>query len=123
MEKKAKVKMYDVSFIQPSTFLIVGATASGKTTLVNKILKHKNVLFDNPPSFVVYCYSQKQTSYEDLYKQGLIDKLIEGFPGYQEIKEILTPYKNVGSILVLDDGLSGLNQDITRIFYELSHRR
>ena len=70
---------------------------------------------------MVYCYSQKQSSYEELYQQGVIGKLIEGFPGFEEIKEILTPYKNVGSILVLDDGLSGLNQDITRIFYELSH--
>lgn len=114
--------MYDIRFIQPSTFLAVGPTSCGKTTLVNKIIRHKNALFDKPPAFVVYCYSQHQKSYEDLYNAGLVHKLLDHFPGFDEMKALLMPYKDDGgSLLILDDGLSSLSSDITRIFYELSH--
>ena len=113
--------MYNITFEQPSTILISGATNTGKTTICNKIIKHKHVLFENPPKYVVYCYSHKQDEQHQMYQKGLISKLLEDFPGYEEIKAILMPYKNIGSLLVLDDGLSNLNDDIARIFFELSH--
>lgn len=113
--------MYDIRIKQPATISITGSTGSGKTTLCSKLLKYKNLLFDKPPKFVILCYSQQQTLYDELLEIGLIDKLIQGYPSYEELSEILLPHKNDGSILIIDDGLNMVNTDMTKIFYELSH--
>ena len=48
--------------------------------------------------------------------------MFEGYPSYDEIKKIVLPYKKSGgSIIILDDQLSGLSDDIVHIFHELSN--
>ena len=118
--------MYDITFIQPSTFLMVGGTGSGKTTLCSKIVANKKILFDRPPKYTILCYSQMQPLYTEMYNRGDLDLLIEGYPSFEKITELVKPYKSEGSILIFDDGLTGMAKDnsmakdITRIFYELS---
>ena len=38
-----------VNFESPSTWIISGMTGSGKSTLLYKLLKCKNIMFDEPP--------------------------------------------------------------------------
>ena len=114
-------KMFDVTFKSPSTFVIAGPTSSGKTSLIFKILQSKHLLFDKAPQTVYLFYSQKQKIYEDMYAKNIVNHLIEGSLPFEDIKEMVSKHKSDPSCLIFDDGLSGISQDITRIFYELSH--
>ena len=113
--------MYDCTFHQPATITIAGNTGSGKTTLLSRLIRYRNVMFDKPPKYVVLCYSQSQNIYNQLWSEGQIDKLIKGYPSYQSLSELLKPHKKEGSLLIFDDGLQGINEDVTKIFFELSH--
>ena len=45
-----------------------------------------------------------------------------GYENFVQLKEMIMAYKYDGqSILIFDDKLSSLNDDILRIFHELSH--
>ena len=63
-------------------------------------------MFDKVPKQVFLCFSQKQDLYDTLYNEGVVDRLINGYPSYDEISKMIAPYKKEGSILVLDDGLT-----------------
>ena len=113
---------FDVRFRQGSSILVCGPSGSGKTSLVSNIIIHKKLLFDRPPEKVFLFYTHHQDIYDDLLKRGIISKMFDGYPSYDEIKKIVLPYKKSGgSIIILDDQLSGLSDDIVRIFHELSH--
>ena len=73
------------------------------------------------PKFTVLCYSEPQTIYTDLHNQGHVDKLIKGYPKYEELSRILKPHKKEGSILIVDDGLNAITPDLTKLFFQLSH--
>ena len=63
-----------------------------------------------------------QDIYEDLMKIGIINEMFDGYPSYDETRKIVMPFKKTGgSIIILDDQLSGLSDDIVRIFHELAH--
>ena len=50
-----------------SSICICGPTKLGKSTLVHKILKHKQKLFKTePPKKILFCYSIYQPDYKDL---------------------------------------------------------
>ena len=93
--------------------------SSGKSTLVFEIIKAKNQIFDRPPQHVFLFYSQAQPLYENLYNEGIITKMFNTYPKYDKVKDLLLPYKDVGSAIILDDQLSGISDDIARIFFEL----
>ena len=113
---------FDIRFRQGSSILVCGPSGSGKTSIISKIITHRKLLFDFPADKIFLFYTQHQDSYEDLLKKGIITKMINGYPSYDEIKKLVMPYKKVGgSIIILDDQLSGLSDDIVRIFHELSH--
>ena len=56
-----------------------------------------------------------------MYSKNIINELIEGCPPFETIKDMVSKNKEGPSCLIFDDGLSTICQDITRIFYELSH--
>ena len=47
--------------------------------------------------------------------------MISGYPTYKELENILKPHKKEGSLLIYDDGLNAVNNDIEKIFFQLSH--
>ena len=112
---------YDITLHQPATIAIIGNTGSGKTTLLSKLCRWKNLLFDNPPKYVVLCYSQPQNIYEEMYNEGIIDKMMLGYPTYEEVETLLKPHKQEGSLIIYDDGLNAVNEDLKKIFFQLSH--
>lgn len=79
-------------------------------------------MFQRPSKHVILVYSHFQKLYEEMYGNGVITKMIEGYTNYEELKELIMSYKqDGGSFLILDDQLSNLNSDIMKIFFELSH--
>ena len=65
------------------------------------------------------CFSQKQDLYDSLYNEGIVHKLINGYPSYDEISKLTTPHKKEGSILILDDGLNAVTEDVSKLFFQL----
>lgn len=63
-----------IPFESPCTGLISGATGSGKTVWISKLIKHRNKLFKNPPSNIYFFYSEYQPIYAQLEKEGVIFK-------------------------------------------------
>lgn len=111
---------FDVRFKQGSSILVCGPIGSGKTSLVSSILSYKHLLFDYPAEKVFLFYTHHQDIYEDLMKMNT--EMFDGYPSYDEIRKIVMPFKKTGgSIIILDDQLSGLSDDIVRIFHELAH--
>lgn len=61
-------------FHSPATAMIVGPTMSGKTSLVYKILKEADGMFQKPPERIVIAYTEYQPLFGDMEKN--IDNLI-----------------------------------------------
>ena len=55
-----------VRWDHPGTTLVAGPSNSGKTTLISKILQHKNDLFTRPNLKTILFYNQNQ----DIYKKS-----------------------------------------------------
>ena len=107
---------------QGSSFLVCGPSNSGKTTLVSQILRNRQLLFDKQAPAVFLFYTQSQPCYDELLKEGIITKKFDGYPSYETVKKLAMPFKKLGgSIAIFDDQLSGLSNDIVRIFQELVH--
>ena len=99
-------------FKTPTTIALFAPPYSGKSTLTRKILKNADVLFDNPPKLVVYCYNQWLPMLEDM-KDDFTDGFFiphEGVPTKESIENWMELTKGVNSneaskhfIIVLDD--------------------
>ncbi len=80
-------------------YLISG---SGKTTVVMEMIKHRNELFQERPSGVVYCYSQYQELFNEI--QGEEDIIFfYGMPTSQDLDHFIDRFKNNFFLLILDD--------------------
>jgi hypothetical protein len=115
---------YDVRFKNPSTFLLAGASQSGKTTFTLNLLRHIDVLFTDPKckQNVIYYYKEWQDSFDYFQQEGIVDDWVNEIPTSQDFKErtILTKDRG-GSIVIIDDFAADLNKDISTIFSVLSH--
>lgn len=109
-------------FEAPSTFSISGATRSGKTTWLFKLLKHAKIMFTNPPHKILYCYGVWQDMFNEMEK--LIPNLVfhEGVPASEQIEEFANDNHN---IIVLDDLMSECvkNQEVELLFTRGSHHK
>ena len=52
---------------QPASVIVAGPSGSGKSELVEKLLKEKT-LFNPPPKKVVYCYDRWQKRFDRMKK-------------------------------------------------------
>ena len=59
-------EVYDMTLKTPFNMIIAGASGSGKTKKVMKILKYKDIILDTTTKKVIFFYSEWQDSYEAL---------------------------------------------------------
>ena len=103
-----------IPFKHPSTFLISGATQSGKTRFILRMLDsvRDGLFFDSSIARVWYCYGEYQPIFEK-YKSFV--HFHKGLPGPSaSIFDGKRP-----SLLILDD----LNAFVANIFTKISHHR
>ena len=106
-----------LKFQHPSTFLLSGATSSGKTRFTFKLLQNVDVMFQpNQPVRILYCYSEWQSLFEShvdhiRFHRGLPDESDKIFDS------------KLPSISVLDDLTQETNEFVSRMFTQLSHHR
>ena len=64
------IQLPDYTFITPTTMIISGATGSGKTTWLKKLLSHPD-MFSTKPDRIIYCYGTWQDTFEDMDGCGI----------------------------------------------------
>jgi len=113
--------------IHPATFLVSGATGSGKTILVFRLIDGvlDGELFEPPIKRIWYCYSEWQPKFDEYYRADVTGDdegsvyFSKGLPA--ETDAIFDGSKP--SLLVLDDLMSATNGFVADIFTKLSHHR
>lgn len=110
--------IYDVRFSAGSTHLLVGASGSGKTFRMAKILRLKDQIMKNGGSIknIIFYYDAWQPVYESLKAEGLVTKWVNKMPSKNEYIEAVRYYKDRGgSIVVIDDFMQEVGQDMCDI--------
>lgn len=74
-------------FRSPTTCMVSGATMSGKTHFIYRILLNANGMFEIPPQKIIYCYSQYQPLYEEMERNITNLVLYQGLPSKEQIEE------------------------------------
>jgi hypothetical protein len=108
----------DTRFQKGATHLVVGPSASGKTVRTSRFLQLKNDLFQGGENIqnVIFCYEVWQSEYDELKQKNVVSKWINKLPSNDEFIELVKPFKDKGgSIVVLDDFMSGINTDLMQI--------
>ena len=82
---------------QPASVIVAGPSGSGKSELVEKLLKEKT-LFDPPPKKVVYCYDRWQPRFDRMKKHV---NFYKGLPPEGARVKWFKPEHH--GILILDD--------------------
>lgn len=103
-------------FTHPSTCYVAGPTECVKTSLMLKVLKEKDVLFDKSIDRIVGVLKLTKIF---LMKRGKICSNIEFYEGICNVKEIKKGRENI--VLVLDDLMKDMNKEVAEIFTVFSH--
>lgn len=88
-------------FRSPTTCMVSGATMSGKTHFIYRILLNANGMFEIPPQKIIYCYSQYQPLYEEMERNITNLVLYQGLPSKEQIEEWTEGIKH--TLVILDD--------------------
>ena len=97
----------------PATLVVSGPTGSGKTELCKQIIQNLDIVFDRPPTQIVYCYSVYQRLFEDMKKRSPVP-----IEFVCELSEDLRPKPR--TLLILDD-LQNSAKIIADYFTKHSH--
>ena len=95
-------------FESPFTAIISGASGTGKTEWIKKLLKYKGHLIDPEPTHVLYCYGEINPEIIKLKHDGI--ELFNGIPTKADILQ-----RPSGMLLILDD----LINDVDPKFLEI----
>ena len=110
-------------FRAPCNLMVAGVSSSGKTTLVHKILKHKDVMYTRPVSKVMYCMSVDQPLYNEMRKDVPGLTFHRGVPTEEDLDAFTDGSKHC--LLVLDDLMEQVvrSVDAQSIFIKHSHHK
>ena len=113
------------SFTHPTSFIVTGATQSGKSSFVKNLLDNKKSLILPPPKVTYLVYKIWQPIYSEMEKMGTVTKFIQGIPDMEYLIDLLSSHTNEGgSIIIFDDIGSEIKEHIvnfTQLFTVYSH--
>ncbi|TKR73913.1 hypothetical protein L596_021158 [Steinernema carpocapsae] len=106
-------------FKGPAIITMVGATGTGKSTLLMKLLNQSDTLFQPPPSKIFWCYGVETADLQKLNENPKIE-LIEGLP---DLQQLTANDRENHKIVVLDDLGEELaaKKDSSAIFTRYAH--
>lgn len=99
-------------FKSPFTCIVVGATSSGKSQWVRRLLEHREHLISPPPAHILYCYGEVNPLILEYRNKGI--ELHNGVPDAELIKAQPKPLLLVIDDLMLDIDPSYLDMLFTR---------
>ena len=86
----------------PSCFYVCGATGSGKSRLVARIIRNRREMFKKCHDAVHYAYKEWQPLFDDLQNKESV-RFHEGLPTLDQIRTWAQKASGNGIILVVDD--------------------
>ena len=97
------------------------ATCSGKTSWVLRLLRHKDVMFNNPPEEVLYCYAIWHPLLGVMGKELPFVKFSNGLPGDKELCTLSSERRC--NLVILDDLMEKLTSsaDMENLFVKGMH--
>ena len=106
---------------QPCSVIVAGPSGSGKSELVEQVLKDKK-LFYPPPKKVVYCYDRWQPRFGRMKKQSKVT-FYKGLPPEGALAKWFKPQDH--GILILDNLMEegGSDKRVLDLFTKDSHHR
>ena len=107
-----------------SSITISGATQSGKTYFVHKLLKNVRGMFSGEPvSQILYCYGIYQPLFDEMQSHIPNFTLHEGLPSEEDIENFTLKQKH--SLIVLDDLMHkvGKSPEMELLFTQGCHHR
>lgn len=112
-----------IKFKDNTTICCTGATNSGKTVLIRRILYHQNEMFETPPDKVIYCYTVHQAIFDEMTLQ--IPNIIfhQGFP---EVQYLLDNCElSTHTLVILDDMDSEIlqSEEHKNVFTRFCHHK
>jgi hypothetical protein len=109
-----------IPFRFPSNICLYGATQSGKTSFVLRLIEHSDVMFTLVPQRILYCYGAWQSTYDKLTKSPNIT-MHEGVPSRGTIEEF--SFDKKPTILIMDDLLADIvnNSEVHHYVTVMSH--
>ena len=105
--------MVDIRFNNDSVFTVAGPSSSGKTVFVQKLIKHRKVLFKNNVSKIHWFFSIIPPPHDSSDKIHLHKGLVDGW------SDSIAPY----DMVILDDLFmeSSNSKEVTNAFTRLAH--
>ena len=102
----------------PSSVIVAGPSGSGKSELVENLLKEKTS-FEKPPRKIIYCYDRWQPRFDRMK----YSKFYKGLPPEGSLQKWFKPQDN--GVLILDDLMeeSGNDKRMLDLFTKDSHHR
>ena len=98
-------------FESPFTAIISGATQTGKSQWIIKLLKNvNNIITKENPSHILYCYSEINPDIIKLKNEGI--EIYNGVPTKEEINQ-----KPKNLLLILDDLASDIDPKFLETLY------
>ena len=104
--------MEGYTFKHPFSCLIAGPSQSGKTTFVERLIKHRNEMIFPPPKAIIWHYSELQPAYESMRDDVTFKK---GVPTETQFKSYS------GNLVIIDDLMSEMGSVSSDIFTKHVH--
>ena len=104
ISKSLTMEVGQYSYIHPTSFIISGATQSGKSTFVKNLLINKEKLIQPTPKVTYLFYKIWQPIFTEMKEMGLVTTFTEGMPDMDELFTLLQRHESTGgSIVIFDD--------------------
>ena len=114
-----------IQWSAPSCTIIAGPSNSGKTSLLTKILIHKNQLFTSQNLKTILFFNQEQEIYKSWSDSGFINHSQQGIPSISDFQDITNFYsEGNGAVIIFDDLGGEISNNLhffEHIFVVLSH--
>lgn len=107
----------------PATIIVSGVTGSGKTTLVYKLMKERETLFENPVKKILYCYYVDQPLFHEMGENLDSIEFLNQLPDESRIMEFTKDGEH--NLIILDDMIGQVvkSSKTEDLITKLSHHR
>ena len=110
-------------FPECTSISVSGATCSGKTSWVHRLLRHKDVMFEKAPEKVLYCYGIFQPLFDVMEKELPFVTFHQGLPSEEDLTALSD--EKACNILILDDLMENVTSsaEMESLFVKGMHHR
>ena len=110
-------------FPECTSISVTGATLSGKTSWVFRLLRHKDEMFISPPEKVLYCYGIYQPLFEQMEKEFLFITFHHSLPSEENLNSLSD--ETICNLVVLDDLMETVRSsgEMANLFVKGMHHR